>query len=669
MNQFQQCINLLKKECKEIISYKLKNKENSKLVFFGVSNLFQRLLYDFLRCDIYPDYICDNDIKKHGKDIESYIIYNPEILFNQNEEFIVIITSSFIDEIKSQLTKYYNIKAIYAYNQINYNIKYKFVEQKITKSVNYNILNFKEKPLISIILLNYYENEEWLKSAINSIQNQWYKNWEIFLIYTSNINNKMVKYLESINNKRIKYLEIKTDFSSNINEAFKLVSGEYFTIVHGHDKITNNALYEVVKVINETKADFIYSDEDKINIDNTFCEPHFKPDFSPDTLLSYNYIKHLAIIKKSFIDMIDGYNSEFDGAFEYDLYLRIVEKTSNIQHIQKVLYHSRKIENSTINKFNNILSSEKKVIRQSFKRRDINAKVKDGKYPGIYKIEYILDKQPLVSIIIPFKDKPELLKMCIDSILEKTTYQNFQIIGISNNSKEEKVFNLMKKYESKDKRIKFYELNIPFNYSKINNYAVNNYVTGEHIILLNNDIKIISSNWIEEMLMHSQREEIGCVGAKLYYPDKRIQHAGVIIGLYGCAGYSHKYYNYNSNGYSFRLVSIQNMSAVTAACLMIKTKIYKELNGLDEINLEVAFNDVDFCLRVQENGYRNIFTPYCEAYHYESISRGKENTPIKMNRFKKEIEYIKKRYSKILEKGDPFYNPNLTLIREDFSIK
>ncbi len=206
--------------------------------------------------------------------------------------------------------------------KINYNIKYKFVEQPLTKSVNHNILNFKDKPLISIIILNYYENEEWLKSAINSIQNQWYKNWEICLISTSNINNKMVEYLESINNKKIKYLEIKTDFSSTINEAFKLVSGEYFTIVDGHDKITNNALYEVVKVINETKADFIYSDEDKINIDNTFCEPYFKPDFSPDTLLSYNYIKHLAIIKKSFIDMIDGYNSEFDGAFEYDLYLK-----------------------------------------------------------------------------------------------------------------------------------------------------------------------------------------------------------------------------------------------------------------------------------------------------------------------------------------------------------
>ena len=259
--------------------------------------------------------------------------------------------------------------------------------------------------------------------------------------------------------------------------------------------------------------------------------------------------------------------------------------------------------------------------------------------------------------------------MCIDSILEKTTYQNFQIIGISNNSKEEKVFNLMKRYELKDKRIKFYELNIPFNYSKINNYAVNNYVTGEHIILLNNDIKIISSNWIEEMLMYSQREEIGCVGAKLYYPDNRIQHSGVIIGLYGCTGHAHKYYNYKATGYFHRLISIQNVSAVTAACLMIKTKIYKELNGLDEINLEVAFNDVDFCLRAQEKGYRNIFTPYCEAYHYESISRGKENTPIKMDRFKREVEYIKKRYSIIFKRGDPFYNPNLTLIREDFSLK
>lgn len=404
-------------------------------------------------------------------------------------------------------------------------------------------------------------------------------------------------------------------------------------------------------------------------MDNNFCEPHFKPDFSPDTLLSYNYIKHLTVIKKSFIDMTNSYNSELDGAFEYDLYLKVIEKTSKIHHIQKVLYHSRKNKNCDINKFNNIKSSEKEVIKQALKRRSLNAKVEDGKYPGIYKIEYILDKQPLVSIIIPFKDKPELLKMCIDSILDKTTYKKFQIIGISNNSLEKGIFDLMSEYESKDKRIKFYELNIPFNYSKINNYAVDNYVEGEHIILLNNDIEIISSNWIEEMLMYSQREEIGCVGAKLYYPNKRIQHAGVILGIYGCAGHSHKYYNYKSTGYSFRLISVQNVSAVTAACLMVKTKIYKELNGLDEINLEVAFNDVDFCLRAQENGYRNIFNPYCEAHHYESISRGKDNNSFKMNRFKREVEYIKKRYSKILEKGDPFYNPNLTLIREDFSLK
>ncbi len=667
MNNFKQCIELLNKECKEIIYDKLKEKKNHKLVFFGASSLLKKLLNDLSRCGIYPDYICDNDIKKHGEKFESHTIYNPSILFNKNHKFIVLITSSFINEIRNQLSIYPNIQSIYAYNEINYLTKYKFIEQTLTKSIRQTISDFNKKPLISVvILLTASENEDWLELAINSILNQWYKNWEICITYNIRTNQKIVKYLQSLSNKKIKIKFLEENSSNSI--PLEIISGEYQTIIYDKDQITSNALYEIVKVINETDADFIYSDEDKINFDGTFCEPHFKPDFSPEMLLSQNYISHLSVIRKSLILEVYKFTIQLNKAFEYDLYLKIVEKTSKIYHIPKVLYHSRKTKYKTSIKLSSIYY-EKKAIQEALKRRNICATVLDGKYPYIYKINYDIKNQPLVSIIIPFKDKPELLKMCIDSILEKTTYENFQIIGISNNSEEKEIFDLMKKYELKDKRIKFYEHNVPFNYSEINNYAVKNYAKGEHIILLNNDIKMISPNWIEEMLMYSQMEDIGCVGAKLYYPNNTIQHGGVILGIYGCAGHSHKYHNYHSNGYFFRLISVQNVSAVTAACLMVKTEIYKELNGLNEIDLKIAFNDVDFCLRVQEKGYRNIFNPYCEAYHYESISRGKDNTTSKMNRAKKEILYIQERHSIILKNGDPFYNQNLTLIKEDFSLK
>ncbi|MBD3839950.1 MAG: glycosyltransferase, partial [Epsilonproteobacteria bacterium] len=276
---------------------------------------------------------------------------------------------------------------------------------------------------------------------------------------------------------------------------------------------------------------------------------------------------------------------------------------------------------------------------------------------------------PLISIIIPFKDKPELLTMCIESILTKSTYENYEVIGISNNSVEKATFNEMMRLEKLDNRIKFYEYNVPFNYSQINNHAVEKYAKGEHVILLNNDIEIISPEWIENMLEHSQREEIGCVGAKLYYPNDTIQHAGVIIGIGGIAGHSHKYFHKDYPGYFSRLALAQNVSAVTGACLMVKSKIFKELQGLNEENLKIAFNDVDFCLRVQEKGYRNIFTPYCEAYHHESISRGVEDSAEKVARFNSEIEYMQERHKEILKNGDPYYNPNLTLDREDFSLQ
>ena len=301
-------------------------------------------------------------------------------------------------------------------------------------------------------------------------------------------------------------------------------------------------------------------------------------------------------------------------------------------------------------------------------RKNIDATVENGKYPGTYKVNYILKEFPLVSIIIPFKDKPELLDMCINSVLDKSTYKNYEIIGISNNSIEESTFIEMKKLEAKSEKVKFYEYDVPFNYSMINNHAVNTYAKGEHIILLNNDIEIITCEWIEEMLMFSQREDIGCVGAKLYYPNDTIQHAGISMGVLTLAGHNFKKHSRNCPAYMGRESVIQNISAVTAACLMVKKSIYNQIEGLNEENLKIAFNDVDFCLRVQEKSYKNIFTPYCEAYHHESISRGAEDNLEKITRFNSEVDFMKLRHKDILKNGDPYYNVNLTLDREDFGL-
>jgi len=536
-----------------------------------------------------------------------------------------------------------------------------------------SIKNLKKMPLISIIMPVYNVDPKWLDLAIKSVENQWYDNWELCIADDASTKKETIKYLQRISKPKIKikFLKKNLGISGASNEALKLAKGDYIALMDNDDELTPDALYEVVKAINAKEAEFIYSDEDKIEIDGTYVEPHFKPDFAPDMFLAQNYISHLGVIKKELIDKVGGFTAGVEGSQDYDLYLKVLEHTDKIYHIPKVLYHWRKIPGSTASKFNGKFYAQeagRKALENAMKRRDIQATVKNGKYPGTYKIEYELKDEPLVSIIIPFKDKPELLKNSIESVLNKSTYKNFEIIGISNNSEEEETFKEMKRLERLDKRVKFYEYNIPFNYSKINNYAVKKYSNGKHIVLMNNDIEIITSDWIEEMLMFSQRDEIGAVGAKLYYPDDTIQHAGVILGIGGVAGHSHKYFKKEDNGYFSRPHIVQNLSAVTGALLMIKKDIFLKVNGLDEKNLKVAFNDVDFCLKVRDMGYLNVFTPWAEAYHYESKSRGAEDTSKKRLRFAKEVEFMKNKWGEILL-NDPYYNFNLTLDREDFGLK
>ncbi len=553
---------------------------------------------------------------------------------------------------------------------------YRYKNPKLTMKIKKEIEDFTFRPLISVLMPVYNVDVKWLELAILSLKRQWYPYWELCIADDASTKVETVDFLASLNDPRIKivYLKENVNISEASNVALQLSSGDYIALMDNDDELTVDALYEVAQVINQSNAEFIYSDEDKLELNGRYSDPHFKPDFAPDMFLSQNYLSHLGVVKKCLIDEVGGWTVGLEGAQDYDLYLKVLELTDKIVHIPKVLYHWRKIEGSTAAEFSDKSYAQgagQKALENAMKRRSIQAEVLAAKHPGTYRIKYAIDKSiddtlPLVSIVIPFKDKPELLDMCIHSILDKSTYQNYEIIGISNNSEKSETFKMMEKLKERDSRVSFYEYNVPFNYSAINNYAIHQYTEGEHILLLNNDIEIISPEWIESMLEFSQREEVGVVGSKLYYPNDTIQHAGVAIGVLTLAGHSFRHLARESPGYMGRESVIQNVSAVTAACLMVKKSIFDTMNGLNENDLKIAFNDIDFCLRVQEQGYLNVFTPYCEAYHHESVSRGKDDIPEKVARFNSEVAYMLERHIKILKKGDPYYNPNLTLASENF---
>jgi GT2 family glycosyltransferase len=552
---------------------------------------------------------------------------------------------------------------------------YRYLAPALDDKIKEKIQNFSKKPLISIIMPVYNVDPKWLDLAIKSIENQWYDNWELCIADDKSTNESLLKYLKKLSNEKIKiiFLEENQNISGASNAALTLASGEYIALMDNDDEITPDALYEVVQVINQNEnVDFIYSDEDFISPQGEYINPHFKPDFSPDLLLSHNYITHLSCFRKTLLDSVGDFNSEFDGSQDYDLFLRLTEKTSDIHHIQKVLYHWRMLETSTSANSEakpESIERSKHVLEAALKRRGIEASVLHGNLNHYFRVKYAIHDEPLVSIIIPFKDKAELLDMSINSILDTSTYSNYEIIGISNNSQEQITFDMMAELEAKDTRVSFYEYNEEFNYAEINNYAVNHYAKGEHILLLNNDIEVITPNWIESMLEFSQRDDVGCVGAKLYYPNDTIQHAGIIIGLGGYAAHSHREFPREESGYFNRLNVVQNLSSVTAACLMIKKSIYEEVGGMNDIDFKIAYNDVDFTLRVVEKGYLNIFTPYAEMYHHESLSRGEDTSPEQLARFQTEKDALYHRHTEILTQGDPYYNPNLTHSREDFSVR
>ncbi len=543
-----------------------------------------------------------------------------------------------------------------------------------TEQVESTLNSFQLSPKISFIVPTFNTPKKFLIEMIESLQNQYYTNWELCIADGGSTNHdtlETLKYYQTQLPKiKINFLKTNLHISGNSNEALRLADGEFIAILDHDDTLTPNALLDVVTVINECNADFIYSDEDLQNLKDIYHLPHFKSDYSPDFLLSQNYICHFTVIRRALVEQVGGFETGLDGSQDHDLFLKVLELTNNIHHIPKVLYHWRQSPTSVSRNFKSksyAWENGRQAIVNAMARRHIKAEVLFGKYPGTYRVKYEIIGNPLISIIIPFKDKPELLLMSINSILEKSTYKNFEIIGVSNNSTDKKTFEVMEQLQSKDQRVKFFEYNVPFNFSAINNHAVKCFAQGEQIILLNNDIEIITPDWIESLLGFSQRKDVGAVGAKLCYPNNTIQHAGVIIGMGGVAGHAFKRFPKQDIAYFVRPHCIQNLSAVTAACLMVKKEYYELVGGLNEVDLKIAFNDVDFCLRLREQGLLNVYTPYCEAHHHESISRGYENTPEKISRFQSEVHYMLTRHQKALKAGDPYYNENLTLDKEDFS--
>ena len=450
-----------------------------------------------------------------------------------------------------------------------------------------------------------------------------------------------------------------------------MATGEYIALFDHDDLLHPSALYEVMRAICEHGADFIYTDE------NTFSEeprdaynPHFKPDFSPDTLRSYNYICHLSVFSRELLDSVGYFRSEYDGSQDYDLILRLTEKAKKVFHIRKILYYWRAHKNSVAQDVAAkpyTVTAAKKALAAHLERCGLKGEVLDSSVPTTYHIKYEIDGNPLISVIIPNKDHTDDLDICLKSLYEKSSYKNFEVIIVENNSTEKETFEYYEALTQKHGNIKIVTWEGNFNYSAINNFGVN-YAKGEYILLLNNDVEIINGSCLEEMLMFAQRKDVGAVGAKLYYSDDTVQHAGVILGLGGTAGHAHKHFGRSHPGYMARASIAQNLTACTAACLMMRRDVFDEVGGLDE-SFEVAFNDVDLCMKIREKGYLVVFTPYAELYHYESKSRGNDSTPEKLERFRGEIDRFKEKWQKQLDDGDPYYNPNLTLTRDDFSLK
>ena len=533
---------------------------------------------------------------------------------------------------------------------------------------------FAQKPLISIVIPLYCTPLPYLKELLESVRRQTYENWQLCLADGSP-DDKAKEFIEKHygREKRIVYrkLEENGGISVNTNEAVALAAGEYLMLCDHDDTLEPDALYEIVKAINDTGADVVYTDEDKVSMDGRhYFDPNFKPDFNLFRLRENNYICHIFVVKKSLTDETGLLRSEFDGAQDFDFILRCCEKAQKITHIPKVLYHWRcHMDSTAADPSSKAYAYEagRKAVREHYQRLGIDAKVEMTERPGWYRSHVKVQGNPLISVIIPNKDHTDDLELCLFSMTRKSTYRNYEILIVENNSEKEETFEYYRKLPDRYPKARVLTWEKEFNYSAINNFAAKE-AKGEYLLFLNNDVEILTPDWMEEMLQNCQQENVAAVGAKLYYPDDTIQHAGVVLGLGGIAGHIMCRASKEDPGYFGLMISVQEISAVTAACMMVKKSDFDAVGGLDE-TFQVAFNDIDLCMKFRAAGKKIIFTPYAELYHYESKSRGLEDTPEKQFRFDKEVKRFQEKWAQQLEMGDPYYSPNLSVTEGDCSLR
>lgn len=535
-------------------------------------------------------------------------------------------------------------------------------------------VKFPKEPLFSIVIPVFNPKDEYFIEMVKSVMNQTYPKWELCIADGGKSVEKILKDTVG-NDPRVKYCALSENLgiSENTNKALELATGDYIVLGDHDDILRPNALYECAKAINENDdVDVIYSDEDKFDCSrNKRTLPNFKPDYSPDFLRVNNYICHLFVFSKEIYEKVGKFNSEFDGAQDYDMIFRCCEKAQNIIHIPKILYTWRIHSNSTAGNPESkkyAFEAGKRAIEAHLKRVGLKAEVSGVEdLAGQYRVKYELTGNPKISILIPNKDHVDDLDKCIRSLIGRQDYTNYEVIVIENNSTDEATFEYYKKIEQEFDCLKVVYWDAEFNYSKINNFGVK-YATGEYLLLLNNDTEMIGTDCLSELLSYGQRPDVGIVGAKLLYEDDTVQHAGVIMGFGGLAGHAFVNNAKDDGGYQFRANLPQNLSAVTAACLLTRKDVYEEVGGLEE-TLQVAFNDVDYCMKVRDKDYLVVYNPYVLLHHYESKSRGYEDTREKIERFEGEAMYLDNKWKKIIRCGDPYYNVNLTLHKSDFSLK
>ncbi len=538
---------------------------------------------------------------------------------------------------------------------------------------------FENKVKFSILVPLYNTPEKFLTDMLDSVKYQTYGNWELCLADGSDHEHAYVgeickKYAKE--DERIVYhvLDHNYGISGNTNECLKLATGDYIGLFDHDDILHPATLFEYTKAINETGADYIYCDEITFEGDSIdhMIVLHFKPDFAIDNLRGNNYICHFSAFSRELLDEAGLFRSEYDGSQDHDMILRLTTKAEKVCHVPKALYYWRSHKASVaqdINAKTYAIDAAKRAVHDHIQAvYGMDAKVESTRaFPTIFRIRYPILEKPLISIVIPNKDHMEDLSRCVESIVNKSTYPNYEIIVVENNSETKEIFDYYKALEHNE-RIRIVKYEGDFNYSRINNFGVS-FANGKYVLLLNNDMKIITREWMEELLMYAQRPDGAAVGGKLYYADNSIQHAGIVIGLgaHRAAGHTHYKDDKMHLGYMGRLCYAQDVTAVTGACLLVEKNQYDEVGGLDE-TFSVAFNDVDFCLKLRKAGYLNVFTPFCELFHYESKTRGMEEGE-KLKRFQNEVALFREKWKAELEAGDPYFNPNFSLDYSDYTIK